>query len=87
LVPAVLKRYIEELLYYELTKLGLKVDRQLFLPIEYEELTIENAYKLDLIVEDMLILELKSIYPLPTVFFKTNKDSSFFIKFKARVIT
>lgn len=71
--PGCFEKVYEELLYYELTKLGLKVDRQLFLPIEYEELTIENAYKLDLIVEDMLILELKSLYPLPTVFFKQIK--------------
>jgi GxxExxY protein len=60
----------EELLYYELTKLGLKVQRQLLLPIEYEELNIENAYKLDLLVEDKLVLELKTVYPLPSVYFK-----------------
>ena len=71
--PGCFEKVYEELLYYELTKLGLKVDRQLFLPIEYEELTIEDAYKLDLIVEDMLILELKSVYPLPIVFFKQIK--------------
>jgi GxxExxY protein len=40
------------------------------LPIQYEELNIENAYKLDLLVEDMLVLELKTIYPLPSVYFK-----------------
>ena len=68
--PGCFERVYEELLYYELTKLGLKVQRQLLLPIQYEELNIENAYKLDLLVEDKLVLELKTVYPLPPVFFK-----------------
>ena len=71
--PGCFEKVYEELLYYELNKLGLKVDRQLLFPIEYEELTVEKAYKLDLLVEDMLILELKSIYPLPTVYLKQLK--------------
>ncbi len=68
--PGCFERVYEELLYYELTKLGLKVQRQLLLPIQYEELNIENAYKLDLLVEDKLVLELKTVYPLPPVYFK-----------------
>lgn len=66
--PGCFERVYEELLYYELTKLGLKVQRQLLLPIQYEELNIENAYKLDLLVEDQLVIELKTVYPLPPVF-------------------
>jgi GxxExxY protein len=57
----------EEILYYELTKLGLFVKRQLLLPINYEELYIKHAYKIDLLIEDKLIVELKSKYPLPPV--------------------
>lgn len=68
--PGCFERVYEELLYYELIKLGLKVQRQLLLPIQYEEVNIENAYKLDLLVENMLVLELKTIYPLPSVYFK-----------------
>jgi GxxExxY protein len=68
--PGCFERVYEEILYYELTKLGYKVQRQLLLPIEYEELNIKNAYKLDMLVEDMLVLELKAIYPLPAVYFK-----------------
>jgi GxxExxY protein len=64
------EKVYEEILYYEFTKMGLKVQRQVLLPIEYEELRIENAYKLDLLVEDMLVLELKTVHPLPPVFFK-----------------
>jgi GxxExxY protein len=59
----------EEILYYELTKIGLDVRRQILLPVSYEELSIEKAYKLDMLVESKLILELKTMYPLPPVSF------------------
>ena len=65
-----IEKVYEEILYYELSKLGFKVQRQVLLPVEYEELRIENAYKLDLLVEDMLVLELKSVSPMPPVYFK-----------------
>lgn len=67
--PGCFERVYEEILYYELTKLGFKVQRQLLLPIQYDELYIKDAYKIDLLVEDKLVLELKSIFPLPTVYF------------------
>ncbi len=67
--PGCFERVYEEILYFELIKFGFKVERQLLLPIEYEELKIENAYKLDLLVEDMLVLELKTLHPLPPVYF------------------
>ena len=65
--PGCFERVYEEILYYELTKLGIEVKRQLLLPIDYDELHIERAYKLDLLVEEKLILELKALHPLPTV--------------------
>ena len=80
--PGCFERVYEELLYYELTKLGLKVQRQLLLPIQYEELNIENAYKLDLLVEDKLVLELKTVYPLPPVFFKQIKTQLSLLELK-----
>lgn len=51
----------EECLFYELTKLGLFVEKQKLLPIIYEELKIENAFRLDMIVENKLILEIKTV--------------------------
>ena len=71
--PGCFEKVYEEILYYELNKLGILVHRQLLLPIEYETLHIQNAYKLDLLVENKLILELKSISPLPSVYFKQLK--------------
>jgi GxxExxY protein len=47
----------------------LLVKRQLLLPVEYEELYIKDAYKIDLLVENRLVLELKSVHPLPPVYF------------------
>jgi GxxExxY protein len=67
--PGCFEKVYEEILYYELTKLGIKVRRQLLLPIQYEGLYIKDAYKIDLLIEDMLIIELKSVHPLPLVFF------------------
>ena len=67
--PGCFERVYEEILYYELTKLGIKVERQLLLPIEYDELFIKDAYKIDLLIDNKLVVELKSIHPLPPVYF------------------
>lgn len=54
----------EECLYYELQKSGLKVERQKALPIIYEDVKLEIGYRVDLIVENKVILELKSVEEL-----------------------
>jgi len=51
----------EECLFYELTKSGLSVEKQKLLPIVYEDLKIDNAFKLDLMIESKLILEIKTV--------------------------
>ncbi|MDR3025498.1 GxxExxY protein [Chryseobacterium sp.] len=51
----------EECLFYELTKFGFLVEKQKLLPIIYEELKIDNAFKLDLMIESKLILEIKTV--------------------------
>lgn len=67
--PDCFEKVYEEILYYELTKLGLVVKRQLLLPVDYEELYIKDAYKIDLLLENRLVIELKSVHPLPPVYF------------------
>lgn len=67
--PGCFERVYEEILHYELLNLGLNVQRQVLLPIEYEELLIKDAYKIDLLIENNLVCELKSVYPLPPVYF------------------
>jgi|SRR5687767_274281 GxxExxY protein len=71
--PRYFEKVYEEILYYELTKIGIKAQRQLILPIVYDELHLENAYKLDLLLEDKLVVELKTVHPLPSVYFKQIK--------------
>lgn len=51
----------ETCLVYELEKKGLKVNKQKNLPINYEEIRIEKAFKMDLLVEDKVVLEIKSV--------------------------
>lgn len=71
--PGCFERVYEEILYYELIRLGIHTERQVLLPIEYEELVIKDAYKLDLLAERKLVLELKSLHPLPAVYFKQTR--------------
>lgn len=51
----------EECLVYELKKQGIKVEKQKNISIEYEELVIEKAFRLDLLIEDKIIVEIKAV--------------------------
>jgi GxxExxY protein len=59
--PGLLESSYETCLTYELTKKGLKVDRQKDVPVIYKEIRMECGYRLDLLVEQKIIIELKSI--------------------------
>ncbi len=84
--PRCFERVYEEILYYELQKLNIVVHRQSMLAIDYDELHIENAYKLDLLVENKLVPELKSVYPLPSVYFKQLKTQLSLLNLKHGMI-
>lgn len=58
--PGLLESAYEECLYYELVKEGLKVEKQKALPLIYEDIKLEVGYRLDLIVEDKVIVEIKA---------------------------
>lgn len=58
----------------------------MLLPIKYDNLQIDNAYKLDLLVEDMLVLELNSIHPLPPIFFKQIKTQLSLLNLKYGIL-
>lgn len=51
----------EVCLVYELRKAGLNVESQVVLPIIYDGIKIEAGYRIDLLVEDKVIVELKSV--------------------------
>lgn len=59
-----LESVYEECLFYELQKQGLKVERQKFLDINYEDLIIPKAFKMDILIEDKVVLEIKSVESL-----------------------
>lgn len=51
----------EECLHYELVKAGLKVQRQLGMPLIYKEIKMDIGYRVDLLVEDKVIVEVKTV--------------------------
>jgi GxxExxY protein len=59
--PGLLESTYETCLLYELEKRNLPVRRQVLIPIRYEDLTIDNGYRADLLVEDRVVIELKAI--------------------------
>jgi len=54
----------EECLYYELQKIGLFVEKQKALPLVYEDVKLEAGYRVDLLVERKLVIEIKSVETL-----------------------
>ncbi|MBN2596025.1 MAG: GxxExxY protein [Marinifilaceae bacterium] len=62
--PGLLESTYEECLYYELSQEGLKVEKQKELPLIYKEIRLESGYRLDLLVEDSVIAEIKAIETL-----------------------
>ena len=66
--PGLLESVYESALTYELTKKGLRVDRQVEVPILYENIKIESNLRLDMFVEDLVIVELKSVLEMKDVF-------------------
>jgi GxxExxY protein len=65
--PGLLESAYESCLYYELITRGLKVDRQKPLPLVYENVRLDCAYRMDLVVEDAVVVEVKSIAKLDRV--------------------
>ena len=64
LVPWLLESAYEECLFYEIFQLGLKVEKQKPLPLIYKEIKLEVGYRLDLIVENKVVVEIKSVEAL-----------------------
>ena len=68
--PGLLESVYEEALTFELRKRGLKVERQKPIPIRYKGNILKTELRLDLIVEDSVIVELKSVEEMKKVFAK-----------------
>ena len=67
--PGLLESVYETALAYELAAVGLDVKRQFALPFVYKEIKMEVGYRIDILVNDKVIVEIKSIESLAPVHF------------------
>ncbi len=59
--PGLLESAYESCLEYELKSTGLRVRRQVPLPVVYKGLTLEQGFRIDLLVQDSIVVELKAV--------------------------
>lgn len=62
--PGLLESAYEECLYFELLKTNLKVEKQKAMPLMYEGVKLDCGYRIDLMVENKVVIELKSVETL-----------------------
>ena len=65
--PGLLESSYEECLYYELQQKGLYVEKQKALPLSYKGVHLECGYRVDLLVERQVVIEIKSVESLNDV--------------------
>ena len=65
--PGLLESCYEECLYYELKKNGLQVEKQRPMPLVYDDVCMEIGYRIDLMVDRKVIVEIKSVEMLNNV--------------------
>ncbi len=65
--PGLLESAYQECLYYELKKKGLKVDKEKPMPIVYKEVKLDHGYRVDLLVNDKVVIELRTVEYLTEV--------------------
>ncbi len=65
--PGLLESTYQSCLFYRLVQAGLKVEKEKSLPVIFDGVQIECGYRLDLVVEDQVVLELKSIKKLKDI--------------------
>lgn len=66
--PGLLESAYEECLCYELSQRGIRFERQLALPVRYKGILLDCGYRIDLLVERMVLLELKAVTTLEPIF-------------------
>ena len=68
--PGLLESVYEVALAHELEKLGYKVRSQVGLPVVYDDIKMEIGYRIDLLVNDLVIIEIKSVDGLADIHHK-----------------
>ena len=92
--PGLLESVYEAVMAEELARRGLRVVRQLAVPVVYENVRLEVGFRADLIVEDKVIIEIKSVEAIAPVHRKqlltylrlTNKKLGLLINFDTELI-
>ena len=59
--PGLLESVYETCLAYELSKRGLSAKRQLVVPVYYDDIRIDEGFRIDLLVENSIVIEIKSV--------------------------
>ncbi|MDR3171899.1 MAG: GxxExxY protein [Treponema sp.] len=59
--PGLLEHSYKECLFYKLQKEGMRVEKEKALPLVFEGVTLNCGYRIDLLVEDKIVIELKSV--------------------------
>jgi GxxExxY protein len=59
--PGLLESVYLEILIYELKKLGLKCEKEVGIPVHYEDIKLDLGFRADVIVENLVIIELKAV--------------------------
>ena len=67
--PGLLESAYQECLYFEIKNAGLVVEKEIALPIIYKNLKLEQGYRIDLLVENKLVIELKTVENFTPVHF------------------
>lgn len=59
--PGLLESAYQECLYYELMQAGLRVQKEKPMPIVYKEVKLDHGYRIDLLVEEKVVIEIKTV--------------------------
>jgi GxxExxY protein len=65
--PGLLESAYKQCLYYELIKSGLYVEKEKPIPLVYEEVKLECGYRIDLLIESKIVVEVKSVEKLTDI--------------------
>lgn len=67
--PGLLERSYQECLYHKISKAGIIVEKQKAISLVFEEVRLECGYRLDLLVENKLVVEIKSVLEMNEIYF------------------
>ncbi|WP_206610064.1 GxxExxY protein [Maribellus luteus] len=68
--PGLLESVYEAALIYELQEMGYNIDNQVEVPVNYKGKNLEKGYRIDILVENKVIIEIKSVETMNKLYFK-----------------